>query len=188
MNKFYVYMYLDSNDVPFYIGKGKDYRYYVKNHLNITNNLLKNKIRKVGIANIKIHFLHKDISEKESFSWESYWIKYIGRRDLGLGSLCNLTGGGEGDSGNACSEETKRKISEGNKGKRLSKETKRKISEASKGKKISEETKRRMSKASKGQIVWNKGKKTGPLSKETKQKLSEALKATWKIKGAKNNH
>ena len=38
----------------------------------------------------------ENISEEEAFKKESFLIKNIGRADLGLGSLCNLTDGGEG--------------------------------------------------------------------------------------------
>jgi len=176
-------MYLDLDNVPFYVGKGKGYRYYVSCHLygNNHNRSLKNKIRKVSVDNIKIHFLHKDISEEEAFYWESYWIKYIGRRDKKEGTLCNLTDGGEGDSGYIISEETKRKIGKANKGHpgvQHTKEARRKISEANKGKKLSEETKRKISKALKGKNSCMYGKTP---SEETKRKMSKAHKG-------KNNH
>lgn len=158
MNKFYIYMYLDFDNIPFYIGKGKDGRYKVQEHLYTRNNnrLLKNKIRKVGVPNVRIHFLHKNLTEKESFYWERYWIKYIGRKDKKEGSLCNLTDGGEGISGMPRSEETKRKISD-----------------AQKGKEVSAETCEKLSKAHKGQIAWNKGI---PMAKEQKEKLSKITK------------
>lgn len=195
MNRFYVYMYLDLDNIPFYIGKGKDQRYNIKGHLhkNNRNSFLKNKIRKVGVSNVKIHFLHKNISEKESFSWESYWIKYIGRRDLGTGTLCNLTDGGEGTSGIIFSEKHRRKIGEIHKGKKISKEHRQQISNAFKGiprseeikqkmrgprkpqGPLSEEHKRKIGEANKGKPSWNRGKKLGPPSKEHKRKISEAL-------------
>jgi len=67
MNKYYVYMYLDLDNIPFYIGKGKEDRYLVSQHFakNSPNRLFKNKIRKVGIDNIKIYFLHKDLTEEK---------------------------------------------------------------------------------------------------------------------------
>ncbi|KKM95543.1 hypothetical protein LCGC14_1187090 [marine sediment metagenome] len=107
-------MYLDFDNVPFYIGKGSDTRYKVRNHLgnNHSNGLLKNKICKVGAKNVRIHFLHKDLTEKEAFRQERYWISYYGRRDLGIGTLCNLTDGGEGTSGRIHSVEARRKIGE----------------------------------------------------------------------------
>jgi hypothetical protein len=94
-NRFYVYMYLDIDNVPFYIGKGQGKRYQVHRHLgkNESNRFLKNKINKIGKENVKIHFLHKDLIEKTAFYWENYWIRYIGRRNKGEGSLTNLTDG-----------------------------------------------------------------------------------------------
>ena len=112
---------------------------------------LQNKIRKVGVANIKIHFLHKNLTEEEAFQKEKYWIKYYGRRNLGAGTLCNLTDGGEGTIGHVCSEETKRKLSEINKGKILSNATKQKIAEASKGRKHTDEAKQKLSESKKGE-------------------------------------
>lgn len=160
-------MYLDTDNVPFYIGKGKDYRYATYYHLDESNpnRLLKNKIHKVGVANVKIHFLHKDISEEESFSWERYWIKYIGRRDKGEGTLCNLTDGGEGQSGFIHSEETRQKISKGNKGKPAWNKNK---TSWSKGKKLSENHKRKIGEANKGKLSGREGKYH---SEESKQKM-----------------
>ncbi|KKM07134.1 hypothetical protein LCGC14_1736930 [marine sediment metagenome] len=138
--KYYIYMYLDPANVPFYIGKGQGDRYLISKHLTITNRLLRNKIRKVGVTNVKIHFLHENLTEKEAFSWERYWIKYIGRRDLKEGTLCNLTDGGEGTSGHTHTEESKQKMSEAlrgklpwNKGKQMSVEYCRVNSESHKG-------------------------------------------------------
>ena len=155
-------MYLDLDNCPFYIGKGKGRRYRVNNHLqkDNANNLLKNKIRKVGVANIKIHFLHENITEKESFYWERYWIKYIGRRDLGKGTLCNLTDGGEGNSGMVG------KVSP-MKGKFHTKESKQKISDAKKGKMVGENS-----------PLYGKSP-----TKETRQKLREA----WKRRKARGD-
>lgn len=175
-------MYLDINNIPFYIGKGKDYRHKVQEHLGKyrSNTFLKNKIRKVGIANVKIHFLHKDISEKEAFSWERYWIKYIGRRDLKEGSLCNLTDGGEGNAGAIRSKESRQKLSELNKGKKNAmygrshtKEARLKMRDANKGRKLSSEVKQKMSIAKKGEKNHMYGKK---LSNKAKQRMSIAKK------------
>ena len=123
-NTYYVYIYFDSNNIPFYAGKGKGYRYHLSCHLDESNpnNFLKNKIRKVGVDNVIIKFLHKDLNEEQSFYLEEYYIAGYGRRDLGLGPLCNLTNGGEGESGRICSEETKQKISKIHKGKKIAPE------------------------------------------------------------------
>ena len=139
MNIFYVYMYMDQDNCPFYVGKGKGDRYRPSWH-TFGHTMTSRKVRKLGVANIKIHFLHKDISEEEAFSWERYWIKYFGRIDNGTGQLTNHTDGGDGISGFKRSEDTKRRISEklkghpgAMKGKHHTEEAKRKISKAMEG-------------------------------------------------------
>lgn len=186
MSNFYIYMYLDLDNVPFYIGKGKNNRYKVQNHLkkHNTNAFLKSKIRKVGTKNVKIHFLHKDITEEESFSWERYWIKYIGRRDKGEGSLCNLTDGGEGPSGYIHTNEARRKMCETHEGEKNSmygkshtKETRQKISAFHKGKKISDETREKMGESAMGHTCTDK----------VKQKIRDAIKGIPKSEEALYN-
>lgn len=176
MNEYYIYMYLDQDNIPFYIGKGKDQRYLVSHHLSkeYVNSLLKNKIRKVGKDNIKIHFLHKDLTEEESFYWERYWIKYIGRRDKKEGTLCNLTDGGEGISGNTRSEELRKRLSKNVKDAwRIrgghSEESIKKMILSRTGSKRSEETKQRMSLA-----AIKRFQLSGGHSEESKRKISEA--------------
>lgn len=72
-------------------------------------------------------------TREEACQIEQYLIKFYGRRNLGLGSLVNLTDGGEGVTGLNHSEESRKKISESKKGhsyrlgKKHSEETKRKI-------------------------------------------------------------
>ena len=140
----------------------------------------------LDILDIKIVFLHKDITEEEAFKWERYWIKYIGRRDLKEGSLCNLTDGGEGDSGYTHSDESRKKMSKAlkgrtpwNKGKKMSKEYCKRNSEAHKGLRTGEdhpmygkthtdEAKRKVSIANKGKPAVNKGK---THTKEAKKKM-----------------
>jgi len=168
-----VYIYLDQKNIPFYVGKGKGNRYFICDHSNkkTANEFLKNKIRKVGKENIRIHFLHENLFEEEAFFWERYWINYIGRRDLKEGTLCNLTNGGEGPSGNLFSEESKQKLSMMRKGRKLTEETKRKIGKANKGKTHTKETRQKLSIAGKGRVAWNKGI---PRSDDTKRKISKA--------------
>lgn len=106
-------MYLDNDNIPFYIGKGKGDRYLISKHLRGSHPHLNNKIRKLGITNIQIQFLHKHLSEADALKQETYWIRHIGRKDQGSGSLCNLTDGGETVK---FTEETRRKIGRANKG------------------------------------------------------------------------
>ncbi len=198
-------MYLDPDNVPFYIGKGKGNRWEPYKHTK-ERSYTTNKIKSIGVENVKVYFLHKDISEEEAFEWEAYWIKYLGRRDNGTGQLTNHTDGGEGMSGYIHSDEAKRKISEAAKKYRHTDEIKRKLKEIHKGqpspmqdKKHTEETKQLMSESSKGEKngMYGKhfsdeskrkiseakqGKKRKSFSKETKRNMSEAAKRRWKSK------
>jgi hypothetical protein len=87
---------------PFYVGKGKNRRINV--HLNVIDKINKlkqnilNKIKKENAEPIIIK-LYENISEHSAFRLEKQLIKLIGRRDLKLGPLANLTNGGEGTSG-----------------------------------------------------------------------------------------
>jgi hypothetical protein len=113
-NIFYVYIYLNplkpgefnfNSDLsflyePFYVGKGHSDRceYGIK-YVNLINNLhKKNTINKILINNkypiiIKVY---EKLDEKKAFELESLVINEIGRRDMKLGPLVNLTDGGEG--------------------------------------------------------------------------------------------
>jgi group I intron endonuclease len=157
-NNFYVYLHIrKDNGEPFYVGKGKNNRVYDKKD---RNSWWKKIVKKY---NYDIIFLQKNLTEKEAFDLEKYWIKRIGRRDLELGTLVNLSDGGEGNSGWAPSEETRKKIGNSNKNKKHTEETKIIISNANKGdknpfyKKLhSKESKSKMSK-SKTQIFIGGG-------------------------------
>jgi hypothetical protein len=179
---YYTYAYLREDGAPYYIGKGKGVRAYVKRYGNGRARRPKN------LNNIII--LKQNITEEEAFKHEKYMIAIFGRKDIGTGILHNRTDGGEGTSGRILTEEHKRKLSEsliGIKrddetkeklsnlksgknhhfyGKTLSEKHKRNLSESHKGKTYSEETKRKISEAHKGKI----------LSEETRRKLSEAHK------------
>ena len=119
-NDFYVYHLIDPrNKIAFYVGKGRGRRlymheWYVKNRKIPNNNRhLYNKINK--ILNTKGYIIYKkvltNLSHKLSCKKETTDIKRIGRYDLGLGPLCNLTNGGEGCYGRIISEKTKGLIS-----------------------------------------------------------------------------
>jgi hypothetical protein len=120
MNNFYVYAYLDPrksfnfkygkyefNYEPFYIGKGfrKDrmVTHLQENHLDNDGNKFKtNKIKKIiretGNNPIIIK-IKEDLMEFEANKLEIDLIKLIGRKDLKLGPLTNMTDGGEGQTG-----------------------------------------------------------------------------------------
>jgi hypothetical protein len=145
----------DTNEI-FYIGIGKHDKRAFQNHKKCRNPHWHYIVNKVGHT---VEITHKDVIWEEACSIEIYLISFYGRADLGLGSLVNMTDGGEGSIGAIFSEETKAKLSEAGKGRIFSEESKDKMR-----KPRSEEAKANMSK---GQI----GKK---LSKEHKTKLSAA--------------
>jgi hypothetical protein len=105
-SNFYTYAYLrKKNNTPYYIGKGKDNRAFVK-HKGIS----------VPKDRSKIIFLKQNLTEEEAFKHEEYMIAVFGRKDLGTGILLNRTNGGDGTSGRVMSEEQKEKCKEvGNK-------------------------------------------------------------------------
>lgn len=120
---YYVYLHIKLTDgTPFYVGKGKDRRALSKKR----SNWWKRVVNKYGYD---IIFLEIKLTEQEATEREKYWIKRIGRKDLGLGPLVNMTDGGEGTSGII------------------------KISQPQ-----TPETKLKISLANKGKIAWNKGK------------------------------
>jgi len=60
-----------------------------------------------------------NVTEQEAFALEKALIAKIGRRDLGAGTLVNLTDGGEGKSGCTFSVEALAKMSAAKKGRTL---------------------------------------------------------------------
>jgi len=115
-NYFYGELLLDYE--PFYVGKGKNSR--AEEHMKQTAldkdvnrmkaNLIKSIINKG--KNVIIVKIEKNLEENYAFELEIKLIKIIGRKDLKLGPLTNLTDGGEGSSGRIASIETKHKISD----------------------------------------------------------------------------
>jgi hypothetical protein len=165
---YYTYAYLREDGTPYYIGKGKGNRAYVKC----------NRITHLPKDNSRILILKQNLTEEEAFRHEIYMIVVFGRKDLGSGILYNRTDGGEGCSGAIKSEEARRKIGkaqEGEKnhnyGKSASVETRRKMSNSRTGTSRSEETKRKMSEAQIGEKNHNYGK---TRSVEYKRKLSKS--------------
>jgi len=115
MTTFYVYIYQDpERNVPMYVGKGCGgrYKFHIKKATNIR---FKNRIitlKNMGME--PIVNVVKCASENDALLEEIRLIKLYGRKDLGLGTLYNMTDGGEGSSGWKPSEQTKKKIGDKN--------------------------------------------------------------------------
>ena len=109
MNKFYIYVFMDSTKIgnfkygeyefeyePFYIGKGTSDRIITSkcDKRTFKSNKIKS-IKNLG-GQVVSRKLHENISFEDSITLEKQIIQKIGRRDLDLGPLTNLTDGGDG--------------------------------------------------------------------------------------------
>lgn len=117
---YYVYAYIDPRDgVPFYIGAGHGDRDV--SHLTACHTTRRfpsyfyNKLRKMAREDVApvVWRIADGLTRERAFgAWEPWFIKTIGRRDLGTGPLCNLTDGGDGVHGYVWTEEGRAKLSQ----------------------------------------------------------------------------
>jgi hypothetical protein len=166
----YVYRHirLDTNKV-FYVGIGNDLKYKRSFSKYNRNKHWHNIVNK---TQIEIEILFDDINYDEAKNKEIEFISLYGRRDLGIGTLVNMTNGGEGCLGMIVTEDVRNKISKNNKGKKISQETRDKISLSRKGFKHSDEVKKKIG-------DFKRGKKLPPrkpISEDTRRKMSESKK------------
>jgi hypothetical protein len=164
----YIYRHIKPNGETFYIGIGKNKsRLYSKYN---RNKYWTNIVRKYGY---EAQVLKDNISWSEACEYERLLINYYGRKDLGLGSLVNMTDGGEGVLG------LKNNI--GHTGKKHSQEVRDKISKGKLGSipwnkgivGVSDETRLKMSNAKIGKVVCNNGIKR---TEEQKSDHSKKMK------------
>ena len=189
----YIHIRLDNNQV-FYVGRGTGIK-------RMTSKSNRNKywhsiVNKYGYRTEIIwesdNSMKKDESWKEAGKKEIEFIKKYGRKDLGEGTLVNMTDGGEGVIGKIYTKEYRKKLSEshigiqaGNKhplyGKGHSQETKKKLSEIQTGRRLSIEHRKNIGIGNKGRVVSNDTRKKigiahkGKLiSEKSKQKMRYA--------------
>lgn len=134
-----------SNNEVFYIGIGKE----IKRAFNKTNHRSKHWKNIVNKHDYIVEILFTDLIWKDACQIEQYLIKFYGRKDLGLGSLCNMTDGGDGTLGHVriikpITDETRKKMSDAQKRNGISKEQRNKINEGFKN--MSEKSRLNMSK------------------------------------------
>lgn len=111
-----VYAYFDGEEC-FYVGIGEPHRPYQLKRSERNNFTIKKikKSQKRGTFHIQI--LHSGLTKELACWYERMYIQSIGRRNLGLGTLTNLTNGGENNSGRIVSDKTKKLLSEAFSGK-----------------------------------------------------------------------
>lgn len=158
-NTYYIYQYLREDGTPYYIGKGKNRRAWVKQRvipLPTDQNL--------------IEIIKDSLTESEAFELEAELISKYGRKDNGTGILRNLINGGEGV------KKPHKKVA-WNKGIKQSAEYNAKISKSLKKYKRTEEHQQNLNQSLKGRSPSFLGRKH---LEETKQKLSAHFKGKSK--------
>lgn len=104
----YYHKRLDTGEI-FYVGIGEPNRPYEDGSRNPHWHHI---VDKVGY---EILVIKENITWEDACEWEISEIKRLGRRDLNLGPLVNLTDGGEGSQGVIMTEERRKNTSEGTK-------------------------------------------------------------------------
>ena len=130
----YVYRHirLDKNEV-FYIGIGAQ-----KNFKRAYTHSSRNKYWKniVNLTDYKVEIILDDISWEEACDKEKEYIKLYGRKDKFLGTLSNMTDGGEGTLGCIPSRESVERGSKKRIGLKVSEELKERLRNLNKCKKV----------------------------------------------------
>lgn len=149
-----IYLFLDEDGLPKYVGKSNNFKSRLKQHLNKDrfkyNTYFYRWLNKC-IANNK-EFYVDILEECLQENWqekEKYWIKHF--RELGY-SITNMTDGGDGNNNQIFSAETILKRKESNKGFKHTEEAKKRMSELAKGKVFSKETRKKLSDINKGRF------------------------------------
>ena len=179
----YVYIYYDpERGEPIYVGKGSSGRDV--SHLRRKDmHPLTFRLTSMKRAGIKpmIQRVCDNVDDELAMLVEQEAISLLGRKDLGLGPLLNMTDGGDGAAGKIVSEATRVLMSRVRTGEKRSEEACANISAAKKGQKYSAEARVNMSKGHIG-ILYSPERnakvsaslKGHPVSDETRAKISSS--------------
>lgn len=172
-NEYYTYAYLREDGSPYYIGKGKKNRIFIRSKKDVP--APKDKSRAI--------FLKKNLTEDEAFKHEIYMIAIFGRKDLRTGILINRTPGGD----NPPKSNGK---TPWNKGKKMRfsnpQERGNKISNGLKNKPKTEEHRRKVSETRKRLKIQSPNKNKFKISEEQIEELLQSeniaeLAKTWGV-------
>lgn len=124
MDEFYVYTHTKIGEsIPFYVGKGKGNRAYVKSNRSVW-------WKRVAAKGYQVRFVVTGVEEHVAHWLETHLVSIYGRRNFG-GCLLNHTNGGEGISGWIHSDNTREKLRSAWKRRGpVSEETRNKMSDA----------------------------------------------------------
>jgi hypothetical protein len=122
---FYVYAYLREDGTPYYVGKGKDKRAWVKGKDEVQPPVDKNNISIIAYS----------LEEQDALIMEAMLISSYGRKNNGTGILRNKTDGGETFLGAVRTDEWNDKIGASLRGKPKSNKHKQRLSLSRKGNK-----------------------------------------------------
>ena len=159
----YKHIRLDTKEV-FYIGIGTKKRRAYSQYKRSKH--WHSVVKKAGHT---VELLHEDIDWDIACEIEKELIKLHGRKDLGLGTLVNMTDGGDGRFGAKASDETKKKMSQSHIG----------LNTWSKGVKRPEELVKQITQSVRE--YWKHNTKA-PMTEETKERIRNSLvgrPGTW---------
>ncbi len=143
MNIYYIYFHINplKNEV-FYVGKGCNKRAFSKSG---RSDFWKNIVKRYGYI---VNIVEENLTEQEAFEREIFYIRKIGRRDLGLGPLVNMNDGGDNGGNRIKSIKHRNNLSKSLKGRTYTEEYKKNMSNVQKNRlsNMSEEYKKNMTK------------------------------------------